>query len=276
MSPKERSAPIGVFDSGVGGLTVLGGLRAVLPGEDLIYFGDTARIPWGIKSPQVVTQFSREICRFLERKGVKAIVVACNTASAAALPVLEQELSLPILGVVRAGARHAAQVTRTRRIAVLGTEATIRSRAYHRAIEAIDPGLRILGRACPLFVPMVEEGIVDGPLAEGIVEHYLGDLRGEEVDTIVLGCTHYPLLADVIRKVLGGDLQVADAARTAAMELKDLLEEQDLLNPSLGPPSEQFFFSDRTPAFQRLARLILPGIPEDMERVDVESEDFRS
>lgn len=269
------SAPIGVFDSGVGGLTVLSALAQRLPGEDLIYFGDSARVPWGIKSAEVVTRFSREICRFLERRGVKAIVVACNTASALALPALEQEFELPLLGVVESGARRAVALSEHGRITVIGTESTIRSRAYTRAIERLAPKARILSRACPLFVPMVEDGIVEGPVARTVVEHYLADLREFDTDTVVLGCTHYPLLEPVIREVLGGGFRVADAAAGTAELLAERLAAADLLNPSLGQGSRVYYFSDRTPAYQRLARLILPGIPEDLQLVDVESREFR-
>ncbi|MCB1048632.1 MAG: glutamate racemase [Calditrichaeota bacterium] len=269
------SAPIGVFDSGVGGLTVLSALATRLPGEDLIYFGDSARVPWGIKSQAVVTRFSREICRFLLRRNVKAIVVACNTASALALPELEAEVGVPILGVVEAGARRAVALSTHGRITVIGTESTIRSRAYTRAIEALSPDTRILSRACPLFVPMVEDGIVDGPVAETVVEHYLGDLREFDTDTVVLGCTHYPLLEPVIRQILGSGFAVADAAQGTAELLAERLLAADLLNPSLGQGNCSYFFSDRTPAYQRLARLILPGIPEDLQLVDVESREFR-
>lgn len=269
------SAPIGVFDSGVGGLTVLSAVAAYLPGEDLIYFGDSARVPWGIKSAEVVTRFSREICRFLQRKGVKAIVVACNTASALALPTLEDEIEVPLLGVVESGARRAVALSEHGRITVIGTESTIRSRAYTRAIEKLSPDARILSRACPLFVPMVEDGIIDGPVARTVVEHYLADLREFDTDTVVLGCTHYPLLEPVIREVLGGGFKVADAARGTAELLAERLAAADLLNPSLGRGNCTYYFSDRTPAYQRLARLILPGIPEDLQLVDVESREFR-
>ena len=269
------TAPIGVFDSGVGGLTVLAAVLERMPGEDLLYFGDTARVPYGIKSPETIRRFSLEISRWLLRQGVKAIVVACNTVSAVALDWLRERIDVPVIGVVEAGARQALETSVSRGIAVIGTASTIGSRAYPRAIERLDGAARTLSRACPLFVPLVEDGLVDGPVAEAAVRHYLGDLPERDVDTLLLGCTHYPLLREAIQRVLGEELRIVDAAQGTATELETLLELRDLRNPALGAGRQRYVFSDSTEAFQRLMRRILPDFVGDMERVDVESEAFR-
>ncbi len=267
--------PLGIFDSGVGGLTVVARILEELPAEDVVYFGDTARVPYGIKSPKVIREFSAEITSFLEAHKVKAVVVACNTASSVALEDLRRRYELPLIGVVEAGARQALSVTRTRRIAVIGTSSTVASRAYPRAVERLDPRARTLSRACPLFVPLVEDSIFEGPVAEEAVRHYLGDIVEAGVDTLLLGCTHYPFLAPVIGKVLGSGVTIVDAAEGTAVELRGLLEERNLLNPNLGQGRRRFYFSDRTEAFQRLARRIIPDFMDDMHLVDVESENFR-
>jgi len=268
--------PIGMFDSGVGGLTVVARVIEQLPREDLIYFGDTARVPYGIRSPRVIREFSREIAAWLAARRVKAVVVACNTASAVALPALRELLpALPVIGVVEAGARQAVEATRSGEVAVIGTASTIGSRAYPDAVSRLAPEVRTLSRACPLFVPMVEDGIVDGPVAEAVIRHYLGDIRQSRIDALVLGCTHYPLLQPVMRRVLGDDLAIVDAALGTARELAAALAERDLATPNLEPGRHRFFFSDRTEAFQALARRILPGFVGDMETVDVEAPDFR-
>ena len=269
------TAPIGVFDSGVGGLTVLAAVLERMPGEDLLYFGDTARVPYGIKSPETVRRFSLEISRWLLRQGVKAIVVACNTVSAVALDWLRERIDVPVIGVVEAGARQALEASSTGGIAVIGTASTTGSRAYPMAIERLDRSARTLSRACPLFVPLVEDGLVEGPVAEAAVRHYLGDLSGLDVDTLLLGCTHYPLLKETIRRVLGPRLAIVDAARGTAAELAELLVARGLVNPALGDGRQRYVFSDSTEAFQRLMRSILPGFVGDMERVDVESDAFR-
>jgi glutamate racemase len=269
------TAAVGVFDSGVGGLTVAAAILARMPAEDLLYFGDTARVPYGIKSPETIRRFSHEISRWLLRQGVKAIVIACNTASAVALEELQRTLPVPVIGVVEAGARQALAASSSRAIAVIGTASTIASRAYPRCIEALDPAARTLSRACPLFVPLVEDGLVEGPLAAAAVRHYLADLQGSGVDTLLLGCTHYPLLREAIAAELGPQLQIVDAAEGTAAALAELLAARGLANPALGRGRARFVFSDATEAFQRLMRRILPDFVGDMERIDVESAAFR-
>ena len=267
--------PIGVFDSGVGGLTVVARILEQLPREDLIYFGDTARVPYGIRSPRVIREFSREIAAWLLQNRVKAIVVACNTVSAVALPELRALSPVPVIGVVEAGARQAVEATRSGEVAVIGTASTVASRAYPEAVARLDPAVRTLSKACPLFVPMVEDGIVEGPVAEAVIHHYLDGIRQSRIDALVLGCTHYPLLQPVMIRVLGKGLRIVDAAEGTARELARILAERDLATPNLETGRRRYVFSDRTEAFQSLARRILPGFVGDMETVDVEAPDFR-
>jgi glutamate racemase len=267
--------PIGVFDSGVGGLTVVARILEQLPREDLIYFGDTARVPYGIRSPRVIREFSREIAAWLLENQVKAIVVACNTVSAVALPELRAICPVPVVGVVEAGARQAVEATRSGELAVIGTASTVASRAYPKEVARLDSAVRTLSRACPLFVPMVEDGIVEGPVAEAVIHHYLGDIRQSRIDTLVLGCTHYPLLQEVMHQVLGPELAIVDAAQGTARDLARVLVERDLATPNLEHGRRRYVFSDRTEAFQALARRILPGFVGDMETLDVEAPAFR-
>jgi glutamate racemase len=259
----------------VGGLTVVARVLELLPREDIIYFGDTARVPYGIRSPRVIREFSREIAAWLVARGVKALVVACNTASAVALPALRQLLDIPVIGVVEAGARQAVEATRTGEVAVIGTASTVNSRAYPDAVSRLDAQVRTLSRACPLFVPMVEDGIVEGPVAEAVIRHYLADIRQSRIDTLVLGCTHYPLLQSEMRRALGPELRIVDAAEGTAVELAEILARLDLASPNLENGRRRYVFSDRTDAFQALARRILPGFMGDMETVDVEGGEFR-
>src|ERR1700674_4489029 len=217
------NAPVGVFDSGLGGLTVVRALMRRLPHESLLYFGDTARVPYGPKSPETIRRYSREITTYLRDEGVKAVVVACNTATAHALPMLRDELSIPVIGVVEPGARAAAAATRTRRVGVIGTAGTIGSGAYERAIHAERPDVHVVARACPLFVPLVEEGWLDTPATRLIAQEYLSPLARDGIDTLVLGCTHYPLLESVIGETMGPGVGLVDSADSAAAETAAVL-----------------------------------------------------
>ncbi len=228
--PSER--PIGVFDSGVGGLTVLASIAELLPRENLLYLGDTARVPYGTKSAATVTAYSLEIARFFMEREVKAIVVACNTASAMALPHLRESFSVPMVGVVSPGAGAAVRATRNGRVGVIGTEATLASGAYPDAIAAVDGAIEIFTRACPLFVPLAEEGWVDNEITRAVVARYLAPLRDQEIDTLLLGCTHYPLLAPMIRDFLGPQVTVVDSAEATAHALHQALEAEGLLGLS--------------------------------------------
>ena len=225
----DVAAPIGVFDSGIGGLTVVRELMRQLPDERIIYFGDTARVPYGPKSPDTVRRYSREITSYLRDEGVKAVVVACNTATAHALETLRAELPIPVVGVVEPGARAAVAASRGGAIGVIGTLGTINSGAYERALRVLDPGLEILARACPLFVPLVEEGWLDREPTRLIAEEYLAPFRAAAVDTLVLGCTHYPLLKPLLARVLGDEVRLIDSAHETAAETRRVLADAGLL-----------------------------------------------
>ncbi|HTQ80571.1 MAG TPA: glutamate racemase [Thermoanaerobaculia bacterium] len=262
---------IGVFDSGVGGLTVVSALRRRLPEEPILYLGDTARLPYGSKSPETVTRYTRRNIEFLVERGVKAVVVACNTASALALDHLHLG-SLPLWGVIEPGARRAAEVSRGR-VGVIGTEAMVRSDAYPRALRRLRPDLAVVSRACPLFVPLVEEGWHDDPITEQVAARYLAPLLAAEIDTLVLGCTHYPLLKAVISRVAGPDIQLIDSAEAVAEVVAAGLAEAGLLRPAQAPdsghPRRHLCVTDAGQTFQAVAGRILgdPALP--LEWVEV-------
>ena len=223
-----RAHPIGVFDSGIGGLTVVRALRELLPNERIFYLGDTARVPYGGKSAATVERYSSEITALLLAEHCKTIVVACNTASALALPRLAETCPVPVTGVIRPGAEAAVAATRNGHIGVIGTRATIRSGAYERAMQELDPALRVTARACPLFVPLIEEGWLEGEITERVVRQYLEPLVAEGIDTLVLGCTHYPLLRAAIGNFLGDAVTLVDSAQNCARAVLQLLDADDL------------------------------------------------
>ena len=252
--------PIGVFDSGLGGLTAVRALWQILPEEHLIYFGDTARVPYGSKSKETVTRYSQQIVRFLQTQQVKAIVVACNTASAYALDELEKEIDIPIIGVVKPGARVAAQTTRNGRIGVIGTAGTVGSGIYTTYIRQIRPEVEVIGKACPLFVPLVEEGLWQDPVTDEIAMRYLSELIDIGIDTLILGCTHYPLIRSTVGKVMGDHVTLVNPAYETARELKELLMDQGLFNPvppSLGTNKYRFYVSDGADRFMHFANSII-------------------
>ncbi|WP_305043132.1 glutamate racemase [Geoalkalibacter sp.] len=242
---------IGVFDSGVGGLTVLKELCRQLPGEELIYLGDTARVPYGTKSPSTVSRYAQEAASFLTALGVKALVVACNTASAVALPQLEARFGVPVFGVIQPGAARAVQLTRTRRVGVIGTEGTIKSSAYTRAIQALDPRIEVRTTACPLFVPLAEEGWAEHPIALQVAQEYLGGLGLGDIDALVLGCTHYPLFKTILGQVFGPEVALVDSAEETAAAVARVLAEGDLLRRS-PPGPHRFFVTDVPERFERV------------------------
>lgn len=264
---ETTDAPIGVFDSGIGGLTVVRELIRQLPNESIIYFGDTARVPYGPKSPDTVLRYSREIIAFLEDQGVKAVVVACNTATAHALPALREENALPIVGVIEPGARAAARATLTGRVGVIGTQGTINSRAYERAIEALSPDSDITAIACPLFVPLVEEGWLDTEATRLIAQEYLTPLRNAEVDTVVLGCTHYPLLKKVIGGVVGREVRLIDSAEETAAETGATLAATGLTHEKPGEARYRFIASDAPEQFLRVGGRFLGSSIDRVETV---------
>lgn len=243
---------IGIFDSGVGGLTVMQQLMRILPHERLIYFGDTARVPYGNKSRQTIIRYSIENTICLLEKNIKLLVVACNTASALALPKLRQFFHLPIVGVIEAGAEKAVAVTRNQRIAVLGTRGTIQSGAYQAAIHKLAPQATILPIACPLFVPLVEEQWLSHPATQLIVQEYLRPIREHHVDTVLLGCTHYPLLGPLIQKEVGEEVALVDSASTCAHQVEQLLHQQQLFASHL-QGEHQYYVSDDPEKFRALA-----------------------
>jgi glutamate racemase len=257
-SAHESARPIGVFDSGIGGLTVMHSLMERLPGESLIYFGDTARVPYGPKSKETVTRFSIENVHLLTSYDVKVVVVACNTATARALPALREEFDLPIVGVVGPGARAAAARTSSGRIGVIGTYGTIESGAYRDHLLAIDPDLRVVSRPCPLFVPLAEEGWTDHPVARQVAEEYLAPFRADGIDTLILGCTHYPLLARVIAEAVGPGVALIDSAEETAREVAALLAERRL-EADGDEPAHRFLVSDLPELFLRVGQRFLQG-----------------
>ncbi|HUP18976.1 MAG TPA: glutamate racemase [Gemmatimonadota bacterium] len=250
--------PVGIFDSGIGGLTVMHALMDRLPGEALVYFGDTARVPYGPKSPATVTRFAIENVELLVGYGVKAVVVACNTATAHALDTLRERFDLPIVGVVGPGARAAVAATRSGRVGVIGTHGTIASGAYERSLKALRPDIEVVSRACPLFVPLAEEGLIDHPAARLIAEEYLAPLRDEEIDTLILGCTHYPLLEGVIGETLGAGVRLIDSAEETARETATLLVERGLAG-ARNEPAHRWLVSDLPDQFLRVGGRFLGG-----------------
>lgn len=254
-----NNAPIGVFDSGVGGLTVVREIMEQLPNEKIVYFGDTARVPYGNKSADTVIRYSEQIVRFLLSKGAKTIVIACNTASAYALEAVKKQFSVPILGVVKPGAKAAAEATKNGKIGVIATEATIRSGIYHEFLKKTDPQVTVYGKACPLFVPLVEEGWVENDeITEAVARRYLQELCNVGIDSLVLGCTHYPMLRPVIQKIVGDGVCLVNPAVETARELKYLLEEEHLLCEK-NAPEHEFYVSDGAERFRQFAASILPA-----------------
>jgi glutamate racemase len=253
-----------VFDSGIGGLTVVHEVMRQLPCESIIYFGDTARVPYGPKSPDTVRRYSREITGYLVEQGVKAVVIACNTATAHALPALRAELPVPVIGVVEPGARAAVAASGSGRIGVIGTMGTINSGAYERAIRAITPDATITTRACPLFVPLVEEGWTDHEVTRAVAREYLAPMANANVDALVLGCTHYPLLKRVIADILGPVVRLIDSAEETAAETARVLDRAGQ-RAHAGAPSHRFIASDAPEQFLRLGQRFLG---DAIERVD--------
>jgi len=258
--------PIGIFDSGIGGLTVFKEVSRTMPNEDILYLGDTARVPYGTRSAETVARYSFECADFLMSRHVKVLVVACNTVSAISLSEIRDRVPVPVIGVIEPGARAAVTATKNKRIGVIGTEATIRSSAYFRAIKAIDETVEVSGLACPLFVPLVEEGWTEGDIARLVAEKYLAQLKNRDIDTIVLGCTHYPLLKEVIQVVLNG-ITIIDSAVETGKALKSVLAEGPLLKHSRESGTHKFFVTDSTEKFIAVGERFLGREIRDIERV---------
>jgi glutamate racemase len=247
-----NNAPIGIFDSGIGGLTVARAIYAALPGESTIYFGDTARVPYGPKSPETVLRYSREIAQWLVSQGVKLIVIACNTSTAHALKELQAESPVPVIGVIEPGARAAVSASRGGTIGVIGTAGTIASNAYARAIHQLQPDARVVQRACPLFVPLVEEGWFEHEAARLVAEEYLTTVREASVDALVLGCTHYPLLKPLLGKVMGPGVALIDSAEETARAVEKALDTRGMPADGSQPVYHRFVVSDDEPRFRQV------------------------
>jgi len=261
--------PIGVFDSGLGGLTVVHAIYERLPAESTIYFGDTARVPYGPKSPETVRRYSLEILHWLLGQNVKAVVVACNTSTAHALDALRASSPVPVIGVIEPGARAAVRAAVGRGIGVIGTAGTVASGAYVRAIHSLSPGTPVIQRACPLFVPLVEEGWFDHQATELIGEEYLGPVRQAGVGALVLGCTHYPLLKPLLHRVMGPGVSLIDSAAETAGALADVLQERGIESPGGGAPSHRFAVSDDAPRFLAVGGRFLGDRLAEAEVVDL-------
>jgi len=253
--PNNESA-IGVFDSGIGGLTVLQKIIETLPKENTVYLGDTARAPYGTKSVETVLRYSFENTEFLVQKGVKAVVVACNTSTAIALTQLRDSLSIPVIGVIEPGVRRAIKSTKNKKVGVIGTEATIQSGAYTRALKEADGGVEVYSRACPLFVPLVEEGWTDNDVVEMTVKAYLGSLKQSGIDALILGCTHYPLLKKAIREFIGSGVRLVDSAEETAREVETTLKTA-VLTRRTGEGIHSFFVTDAPDRFIEVGRRFL-------------------
>ena len=270
----DKNAPIGVFDSGVGGLTVAREIMRQIPNERIVYFGDTARVPYGSKSKDNIIKFSRQIIRFLQTENVKAIVIACNTASALALDEMQQEFDLPILGVVKPGAKVAVETTANKRIGLIGTEANIRSGVYTRYIKSLDDEAKVFEKACPLFVPLVEEGWLHDDITLQVASRYLEELKEKDIDTLIMGCTHYPLIRSTIRKVMGDKVNLVNPAYETAIELKNLLERDNLANKcDVDSPSSMYrvYVSDAEEKFKLFANSILPFDITMTKQINIEN-----
>jgi len=266
----NASAPIGVFDSGIGGLTVVRELIGMMPGEGVVYLGDTARVPYGIRSPETVRRYALEGMRFLLSKGIKFLVVACNTVSAVGLEDLSQSMPVPVVGVLKPGARAAARSTRNGKVGVIGTAATIKSSSYVKAIRSFDPSIEVMGKACPLFVPLVEEGWLEGEVPALAAERYLAEFRATGIDTLVLGCTHYPLLKPVISGVMGEGVRLIDSASETALMVKEQLAGMGLQNPSRNGGVREFYVTDSPEGFKSVGGRFLGQGIENIAKVQLE------
>ncbi|MCK9483620.1 MAG: glutamate racemase [Candidatus Marinimicrobia bacterium] len=265
----KRNLPIGVFDSGLGGLTVVKQLIRQLPREQIIYFGDTARVPYGNKSAETVQKFSLQIANFLAARGVKMIVVACNTASSFALEMLQTRFDLPVIGVIEPGVRSALVASPGKKIGVIGTTGTINSGKYIHLLLAADSSAEVFTQACPLFVPLVEEGWEASPITEMVAREYLQKLS-PQIDTLILGCTHYPIIKNVIQKVVDGNIRIIDTAVETANQVRQILTQYALLSDLQKPPKHQYYVSDLPQKFEEIAERFLGEPIVNVERVHSE------
>ncbi len=261
--------PIGIFDSGIGGLTVVKEIRKKLPCENIIYLGDTARVPYGTKSSETVISYSRSNAQFLTSQGIKLLVVACNTASAFALESLRSGLNIPVLGVLEPGAAKAVSTTKSSLVGVIGTPSTIKSGAYTNAINSIDPNIKVYSKPCPLFVPLAEEGWTDDPVSEQIAARYLEPIIKENIDTLILGCTHYPLLKNLIQRVAGDIITLIDSAEQVSLQIERTLSELNMENKDNHYSSKEFYLTDVSDTFISIAGNFLGEKIKDIQHIDI-------
>lgn len=270
MDKNKNNAPIGVFDSGVGGLTVAREIIRQLPNESIVYFGDTARVPYGSKSKDTIIRYARQIVRFLRTKDVKAIVVACNTASAFALDTIEKELDIPVIGVVKPGAKSAIENTKNKRIGIIGTEGTIKSELYTEYIHGIDSEISVIGKPCPLFVPLVEEGMLHDSVTDEVASRYLSELKKQDIDSLILGCTHYPLLRSTVGKIMGPEVNLVNPAYETAISLDMLLRQNHIKADETAHPKYEFYVSDAADKFKSFANSIMPFHTDMINQINIE------
>jgi len=271
MNFMNNSNPIGIFDSGVGGLTVVKKISSLLPNENIIYFGDTARVPYGTKSNDTVIEYAFQDARFLLNKNVKMIVVACNTASSVALKALQDQFSIPVIGMIEPGTKLALQKTKTGRIGIIGTNATINNKAYSTDLLRLDPKVKVYEKACPLFVPLAEEGLIEHPATRLIAEEYLSELKKHDIDALILGCTHYPILAKVIQEITGDKVELIDSGTAASYVVRDYLEGRGLLNKSNSIGLSEFYVSDLPKRFKEIAERFLGRSLEHVHKIDLDT-----
>jgi glutamate racemase len=270
LNHTDKQKPIGVFDSGIGGLTVVKRLASALPNESIIYFGDTARVPYGSKSNSTVIEYSIQNTKFLLQKNIKALVVACNTASSIAIPELKKMFDIPIIGMIEPGSRMAINKSNSNKIGVIGTRATINNLAYSKEIKKLNKSAQVIEKPCPLFVPLAEEGWIKHQATYEIAEEYLKELREDKVDTLVLGCTHYPILSEVIQKVIGSNVTLIDSGVASSEVIKSELEKLDLLSDSKKTGEQEYYVSDIPAKFKEVAELFLGREIDHVHKVDLE------
>jgi glutamate racemase len=268
----NKNAAIGIFDSGIGGLTVMAEMIKALPDEEMIYFGDLARTPYGSKSKETVVKFSCEIVQFLISQGVKAVVVACNTASASALEELRQKVIIPIIGVILPGAKKAVEVTQNKRIGIIATRSTVATGAYAKVIQSYDPQIHVISQPCPLFVPLVEEGWLNHVVTRRTAEEYLFPLKANKIDTLILGCTHYPFLCDIIQDVMGNEVTLINSAKETAISIKEILSNAELLCTMKQDKRHRFYVSDEGTRFVELGEQFLKEKIRVITQIDLSKE----
>ena len=265
-----KTNPIGFFDSGIGGLTVVRSVARLMPNENIVYFGDTARVPYGSKSNETVVEYSLQAANFLLRKNIKLLVVACNTASSVALKELRKFLTIPVIGMIEPGAKMAIQESRNGVIGVIGTRATINNKAYTHELKKLNPKIKVYEQACPLFVPLAEEGWLDHKVTELVAKEYLGELHKKKIDSLILGCTHYPILQEIIQKVVGKNVKLIDSGTPAARLVVDYLNGRQLRNQSVHQGQSEFYVSDVPVKFREVAERFLGKKITHLHKVELD------